>query len=103
MPQFSGAERLCVQPAGFFQLQRSFSGNAEVDCELVAGPTRDFNLITAFLASPAARNITGQIIAVDGGFIVSLPYGPTADWRRSRAGRGASTDAGAWLPGSHLP
>ena len=60
-----------------------------------AGTPREVGSVIAFLASPAASYVTGQVLAVDGGMTCYLPYAAwgqgTDDIRRRRQGAQAQT------------
>ena len=58
-------------------LENSLHGQQLIEATLVGRPTQsgDLAAIVAFLASDESRNLTGQVIAVDGGHSVAAPWG----------------------------
>lgn len=58
-------------------LEDSLHGRHLVDASIVGRPTQpdDIAAMVAFLATDDSRNLTGQVIAVDGGHSVATPWG----------------------------
>lgn len=62
------------------------------------GEPEDIAAAVVFLASDAARFVTGQILPVDGGFLAHLPT--VADTLRASTARQVGENAGDPLPNS---